>query len=111
MSDVNEISSQQLPEFLRVMEVALRSGYSLKQALEMVTEDMDNPVAAEVQQVVAALQSGTPLPHALGQWRTRTPSRALDLIVATIGVQLEVGGNLADRFQFISQLLPKLELS
>lgn len=111
MSVVNEISSQQLPEFLRMMEVALRSGYSLRQALEMVTEDMDNPLAAEVQQVVAALQSGTPLPQALAQWLARTPSRELDLIVATIGVQLEVGGNLADRFQFMSQLLPKLQLS
>lgn len=109
MSEAGNTISSQLPEFLRVMEVALRSGYSLKQALDMVIRDMDEPLVSEVQQVLAALQAGTPLSQALNQWLTRTPSRELDLIVAAIGVQLEVGGNLADRFQFISQLLPKLK--
>lgn len=109
MSNADKPISLQLLEFLRVMEVALRSGYSLKQGLDMVIKDMDNPLAGEVQLVLAALQAGTPLPQALDQWLARTPSRELDLIVAAIGVQLEVGGNLADRFQFISQLLPKLK--
>jgi tight adherence protein B len=102
--------TQQLPEFLRVMEVALRSGYSLPQGLKMVIQDMDGPLVAEVQRVLDEMQAGTPLPQAFNQWLDRTPSRELDLIIATIGVQLEVGGNLADRFQFVAQLLPKLRL-
>ncbi len=103
--------NEQIPEFLRVMEVALRSGYSIVQGLEMVTKDMDGPLAAEAQRVLNDLQSGMPLLPAFDQWLARAPSRDLDLIIATIRVQLEVGGNLADRFQFISQLLPKLQIA
>ncbi len=110
MSETPPTLSQQLPEFLRVMEVALRSGYSLPQGLKMAAQDMDDPLSAEAQRVLDDMQAGTPLPQALNQWLDRAPSRELDLIIATIGVQLEVGGNLADRFQFIGQLLPKLRI-
>ncbi|MBE2200403.1 MAG: type II secretion system F family protein [Anaerolinea sp.] len=103
--------NEQIPEFLRVMEVALRSGYSVAQGLEIVTKDMDGPLTAAVQRVLNDLQAGTSLLSALDQWLARAPSRDLDLIIATIRVQLEVGGNLADRFQFISQLLPKLQIA
>lgn len=103
--------SEQIPEFLHVMEVALRSGHSLIQALEMVTKDMTGPLAAEVGCVLADLKEGTPLLTAMDQWLARAPSRSLDLVIATIRVQLEAGGNLADRFQFIAQLLPKLQLA
>lgn len=108
MSETTQPLAQQLPEFLHVMEVALRSGYSLPQGLKMVAQDISDPLAAEVQRVLDDMQAGTPLPQALNQWLDRAPSRELDLIIAAVGVQLEVGGNLADRFQFIGQLLPKL---
>lgn len=99
---------EQVPEFLRVMEVALRSGYSLRQALEMVAEDMSDPMASEAGAVAAEVAGGMPLPKALEAWRGRNPSRHLDLVVAVMGVQFEVGGNLADKLSLIGQVIPRL---
>lgn len=98
---------EQMPLVLRNVEVALRSGYSVKQALEIVSRDMEGPAQAETQQVLAALTDGRALPDALEAWRQRSPSPALDLFVATLFVQQETGGNLADKLQLLAQILAK----
>lgn len=99
----------QIPEFLQVMASALRSGYSLAQSLEIAANDMANPLAADVQRVQAELEAGVALPQALDAWRARTPSRLLDWVVAAVYVQLETGGNLANKFQFLAQLMAHLK--
>ncbi len=43
---------QQIPLFIRTLEVALRSGYSMKQALEIIAKDMPAPAGSEAQWVV-----------------------------------------------------------
>lgn len=100
---------KQIPEFLHIMEVALRSGYSLMQALEMVTKDMNGVLAAEAQQVIDEIKAGTTLPTAFDHWLERRPGRRLDLVVAAVHAQLEAGGNLANKFQFLAQLMPYLK--
>lgn len=97
----------QMPLFLRHMELALRSGYSLTQALQIVAKDMEPPASAEAQQVLEALAAGAALPAALDAWRQRVGSADLDLFVATLNVQFEVGGNLADKLQLLAQILEK----
>jgi tight adherence protein B len=109
MNEQLQSFEKQIPEFLHVMEVALRSGYSLKQGLEMVAKDMNGRMAAEAQQIIDDLKSGVALPMALDQWLLRCPSRDLDLVIAAIGVQLESGGNLANKFQFIADILSRLK--
>lgn len=97
----------QMPLLLRHFEVALRSGYSVKQALEIVSRDMEGPAQTEAQQTLAAVTAGQSLPAALEAWRGRNPSPALDLFVATLFAQMETGGNLADKLQWLSQILAK----
>lgn len=101
---------EQIPEFLRLFEVNLRSGYNLKQCLEIISQDMAEPLAGEVKQALAELAEGAALPIVLDHWFERRPSYELDLVTAVIKVQFEVGGNLADKFKLLSLILPKLHL-
>lgn len=109
MNDSLDQFDDQILELLQVLEAALRSGYSIVQSLEITAKDMADPMAAGVRRVVAELQSGAALPEALDHWLQRFPSRNLDLLVATILAQLEAGGNLANKFQLLSQIMPKLK--
>lgn len=111
MTEQTQIIDQQLQEFLRIMEVSLRSGYNIRQSMDIVCKDGSKTLVADVQQVVADVDAGTALLDALDSWLERSPGLALDMIVAAFHVQLESGGNLANKLLFVSQLLPKLTYS
>ena len=98
---------QQVPALLRHLENALRSGYNIRQAFEIVASDLDDPLAGEARRFVEALEAGTPLPEAIQNWVTHTPSPDLDLALAAISQQVEVGGNLADKFNLLGQIMAK----
>lgn len=101
---------QQIPLFVRNLEVALRSGYSVKQAFEIIAKDMSAPAGSEAQWVVDQWNGGTKFTQIFENWLVRTPSRDLDLLIAAIRVQLEVEGNLADTLQLLAQIMEKRTL-
>lgn len=102
---------KQIPLLIRNFEVALRSGYSVKQAFEIVARDMPAPASTEAQWVVDQWSSGQNYPQILEDWLRRTPSRDLDLVIAAMHVQLEVEGNLADMLQLLAQIMEKRTLT
>jgi tight adherence protein C len=99
-----------LQEFFHIMDVSLRSGYNIRQSLEIICKDGSGPLVAEVQIILDEMTSGVSQMNALDHWLQRCPSLALDMVVATFQVQIESGGNLANKLLFVSQLLPKLKL-
>jgi len=105
------VLDKQIPLFARNLELALRSGYNLKQALEIIAQDMPSPANTEAQWAVDELNRGVNLPQLLNDWTIRTPNRDLDLILAAIRVQLDVEGNLADKLQLLSQIMEKRTLT
>jgi tight adherence protein B len=96
---------QQVPQMLSTSSTSLRNGYSLVQCLEMLEQNSAEPVANEFRQLIAEVKSGTNLSQALDNWRGRLPSEDLNIIVATIKVQIANGGNLADKFDLIRQVI------
>lgn len=104
------IINQQMPELIHIFEVTLRSGYNIKQSLEIIAKDMDQPIAAEVQYLLDEMDGGEALVQLLDKWPIRTQNHDIDWLVATIKVQLEVGGNLADKLQLLSQIMAKRQL-
>ena len=102
---------QQIPLMIRHFEVALRSGYNVKQAFEMIAQDMPAPASSEAQWVVDEWNDGRDLLQIYEHWLTRTPSRDLDLVIAAIRVQVEVEGNLADTLQLLGQIMEKRTLA
>ena len=109
MAEQIQIMDKQLEEFLHMMEVSLRSGYNIRQSLEIICNDGSAPLVAVVQPLLDDLDGGTPLPDVLDNWLARQPTRDLDMIVGAFHVQFESGGNLANKLQFLAQLLPKLK--
>ena len=97
----------QIPLLLRLLENALRSGYNVKQALELATEELSASALIDIQKVLDEMNAGIPPMDALGNWLKRTPSPDLNLVVATFRVQMEVGGNLADKLNLLGQILEK----
>ncbi len=94
--------SEQLPDMLNLMVNGLRAGYSTMQAMEAVSKEMPTPISTEFRRVVQEMQLGIPMEDALENLIRRIPSDDLDLTIAAVNVQREVGGNLAEILDIIS---------
>lgn len=94
--------NEQLPDMLNLMVNGLRAGYSTMQALEAVSREMPSPISTEFRRVVQEMQLGIPMEDALENLIRRIPSDDLDLTIAAVNVQREVGGNLAEILDVIS---------
>ncbi len=94
--------NDQLGDIINMMVNAIRAGYSVLQAMEVVAKEMDPPASEEFDRVVKEVQLGLGLEQALDNLLRRVPSDDLDMTVTAIKVQQEVGGNLAEVLDTIS---------
>jgi tight adherence protein B len=94
--------NNQLADMLNLMVNGLRAGYSTAQAMEAVSREMPSPISDEFLRVVQEMQLGLPQERTLDNLLRRIPSEDLDLVVAAMNVQREVGGNLAEILDTIS---------
>ncbi len=94
--------SDQLPDMLNLMVNGLRAGFSTVQAMEAVSKELPPPISIEFRRVVQEMQLGIPMEKALDNLYRRISSDDLDLIIAAVNVQREVGGNLAEILDTIS---------
>jgi tight adherence protein B len=97
--------SEQLPDMLNLMVNGLRAGFSTVQAMEAVSKELPAPISEEFRRLVQEMQIGIPMEQALDNLFRRIPSDDLDLIIAAINVQREVGGNLAEILDTISHTI------
>ena len=88
--------NQQLPEALSIMSNGLRAGYSFPQAMEVVSREMEPPIAQEFGRVIMENRLGKPMEEALLDLSTRTDNEDIDLAVTAMLIQRQVGGNLAE---------------
>lgn len=92
----------QLSQTINLWVNALRSGYSVLQAMEAIATELPPPVSVEFERVVQEVRLGLSVPQALGNMLRRMPSEDLDLVVTAVNIQREVGGNLAEVLDSIS---------
>jgi tight adherence protein B len=92
---------EQLPDTLGLWVNALRSGYSVMQAMEAISRDAPEPTAGEFKRVVTEVQLGIDMEDALEHLLARVESEDLDLVITAVNIQREVGGNLAVILQVI----------
>jgi tight adherence protein B len=97
--------NNQLADMLNLMVNGLRAGYSTMQAMEAIGREMPAPISVEFHRVVQEMQLGIPMEVALDNLLRRIPSDDLDLIVAAMNVQREIGGNLAEILDTISHTI------
>ncbi|PIE81977.1 MAG: secretion system protein [Chloroflexi bacterium] len=92
----------QLSDTLNLWVNALRSGYSVLQAMEAIATELPPPVSQEFERVVQEVRLGLGMEEALRNMYNRVPSEDLDLVITAVNIQREVGGNLAEILDTIS---------
>ena len=95
----------QFPDVLEVIAASLESGASVAQALELVVEEADEPVAGELGRVLSATRLGATLPEALDVASERLGSRDLEWTVQAISVQQRTGGRLAEILRIVARTM------
>lgn len=93
---------EQLVDALLNMGNSLKAGFSLPQALELIAREMDNPMGQEMRLVVQEMRLGVQMEEALLHLHRRMPSQDLDLIITSILISRDVGGNLTEVFDNIA---------
>ena len=88
----------QLVDTLMTMSGALKAGLSLNQALEAVVDVMPAPVSQEFSYILKEVYMGKALDVALYNFKQRVKMDEADLIVTSILVVRDTGGNLTETF-------------
>jgi tight adherence protein B len=105
---------QQLPDALRMMAGSVRAGQTLEQAIEFYAAHGTQPLAEEFAQTASLLRLGLSPAAALQSTAERVRLLDFDLLVSTVGLYMQTGGNLVlmmerladsvrDRNQFAGQ--------
>ena len=97
--------TEQLPNMLMMLVGALRAGYGLNQALASIQEQLPAPTSVELGRALRAVSLGLPITRALDEMAERAGSDDLGLVVTAIKVQHELGGNLAQTLDIISDTI------
>jgi tight adherence protein B len=87
---------EQLPLALDVMIRALRAGHPVISAVNLVTQEMPDPIGSEFGLVMDETTYGGEFRDALRSLARRTGSSDIAFFAVSIAIQTETGGNLAE---------------
>lgn len=96
---------KQLVDVLVLLTGAVRSGFSLLQAVEVVVKEIKPPASEEFRRVLRETALGVPLPQALRNLAARMENDDLNLAVTAIEIQYQVGGNLATMLAAVTETI------
>lgn len=92
----------QLADGLGNLSAALRAGLSLQKGLEQLGEEAPRPLGREWRVVARETKLGLSLEEALENLSARVSSKDVDLVVVSIAVSRQLGGNLAETLDRIA---------
>ncbi len=96
---------RQLVDVLVLITGAVRAGYSLQQALDVVVREMRAPASEEFKRVIYEISLGLPLNQALDNLHERMENEDLYLLVTAININYQVGGNLANMLDAVTKTI------
>lgn len=96
---------EQLSDALMIACSSLRSGLSFTQAMEAIAKDMADPIAYEFRIVLSEMNMGTSMDDALERLNTRINSQYLPLMVSSVLIQRQTGGNLSSILEGIANAI------
>ena len=94
-----------LPDTLLSISGAMKAGSSLVQAIETVVAETKGPIGQEFGLLLRELRVGVLYDDALQNLLTRMPGEELRLVVAGMRISREIGGNLAEILERLSETL------
>ena len=95
----------QLPDALDLLMRALRAGHALGAGLQMIGQEMTEPIASEFRYVHDEINFGVSLEQALNNLGVRVPSTDLRYFIVAVLIQRESGGNLTEVLANLSRLI------
>jgi tight adherence protein B len=90
-----------LPDMITTLVGSLRSGYSFSQALKTVAEECESPIKEEVTLMLKEMNYGITMEEALHNLSDRMPSNDFEMLIQSVLIQRQVGGNLANVLDII----------
>jgi tight adherence protein B len=96
---------RQLPDALDLVTRALRAGHSFASGVQMIGEEMADPIATEFRMVADEVNFGVSLQQALTNLSERVPLTDLRYFVVAVLIQRDSGGNLTEVLGNLSKLI------
>ncbi|HSK18056.1 MAG TPA: type II secretion system F family protein [Longimicrobiales bacterium] len=96
---------EQFPGAVDLLGRAIRAGHPLSAALKMVADEVDEPVAGEFRAVFEEQRFGIPFSESLAALADRVPSADVRIFVTAVLIQREVGGNLTEILDNLSDII------
>jgi tight adherence protein B len=93
------------PEAIDTLARAVRAGHALTTALEMITNEVAEPVAGEFRQLFEEQKFGMPIRDALFNLTDRVPLVDVKFFVTAVMLQRDTGGNLAEILDNLSYVI------
>ncbi len=97
--------NDQLEEGLMSMGNALKAGFSINQAIEMVIKQKKNPISLEFKLMIQQTQLGVNFDDALRNMAKRVESEDFDLVVGAVITARQTGGDLTGVFQRLGEVI------
>jgi tight adherence protein B len=96
---------QQLPDALDLLGRALRAGHAFGAGMQMIGEELADPIASEFRFVHDEVNFGVSLEQALTNLSMRVPITDLRYFVVAVLIQRDSGGNLTEVLVNLSRLI------
>ena len=93
----------QLVDVLVLITGAVKTGFSLLQAMEVVEREMQPPAGDEFRRVHFEVGLGVSLSQALDNLSARMQNQDLDLVVTAVKIHDQVGGNLSTMLEAVTE--------
>ena len=93
------------PEAIDTLARAVRAGHAFTTALEMITDEVAEPVSGEFRQLYEEQKFGMPVRDALLNLTERVPLVDIKFFVTAVMLQRETGGNLAEILDNLSYVI------
>lgn len=96
---------EQFPVALDIFVRALRSGHPVSSAIELLTEELEDPIGSQFGLVADEVSYGADLTSALQSMADRWDMDDIRMFVISLSLQNETGGNLAEILENLSQVI------
>lgn len=96
---------QQLPDTIALLSNTLKAGYSFLQAVDAAAKELPAPISLEFQRILKEVNLGVNMEKALEELGKRVQSKDLELIIMAVLIQRQIGGNLSEILDNISETI------
>ncbi|MDO9183045.1 MAG: type II secretion system F family protein, partial [Bacteriovorax sp.] len=97
--------SLQMVDALQLLANGIRAGLSVPQSLGMIVDEMPAPISQEFNIILQQNRIGMPLEECFENLAKRVPTEDNDMFVSSINILRETGGNLAETFDTIVDVI------